>query len=181
MLRLLGGLVCLVLAMAALVAALGLFDGPARRASFDLIAFFEQPTGGEGTIRALDLSVDRFAVATQGSREGEVGRMIERFTHEDGRRRVQDWTLRYLDGESARHGVVATRPDLNGPAIFMPRRGGYYYVWHQWLKPQTRSEEVTLRGWLDLRSDGALVNRAIVFRWSLPVAYVRVVFRPATG
>ena len=180
--RVLGLAVSLVAAVLVLVALANRIQRPAEGPSFDLVGFFQTPTTGEGTIRALDLSVDRFAVSTTGFRENGAGRMLERFAHRDGRRRLQDWTLRFLNGVDRSDGYVATRPDLKGPSIFRPLGDdGYTYTWHQWLEPETRSDLVVVRGFLRLLPDGTLLNRAVAFKAFVPVAVVRVAFRPEAG
>ena len=144
-------------------------DGAGRLA---IARFFDEPTAGGGMVRTW-LDTERFDVATEPRREGDVLRMAEWFLYTTGRRRLQDWTIR-AEGED----FVATRPDLKGPVRF--RRTGphsFSYTWYQWLKPEEQADLVTLRGWLALRADGVLVNRAVVFKYGIPVGGVRVTFR----
>ena len=123
------------------------------------------------------VGTERFQVSTDGRREsvegGDALRMLERFLYTDGRNRLQDWTIR-RDGDE----YVATRPDLRDPVRF--ERDGpraFSYTWHQWLKPDTKETLVTLRGWLSLGENDVLTNRAVVFRWNVPVGAVRVTFK----
>ena len=169
------------LALALLLFATPVRADPFAEGGFDLIAFFAQDTAGPGRSIAVN-GVDRWRVSTQARREGGALRMEERFVYEDGRRRLQDWTIRRTATKKGRPAFVATRPDLDGPATFKPAgRGQLRYVWHQWLSPETRSNRVTLTGRLALRADGSMLNTATVWKWFIPIGRVRVVFRPTSS
>ena len=145
---------------------------------FDLIAFFAQPTVGEGRSVAVN-GVERWRVSTRARRSGRALRMKERFAYANGRRRLQSWTIRPARTGAGRLAFVANRPDLDGPAVFRATAPRILrYRWHQWLEPATRSNRVTLRGRLRLRADGTVLNTATVWKGVLPIGRVRVVFRP---
>lgn len=166
------GILCGLALYAGYVFSPALPVGSEGTAALGIDTFFERMTTGGGLVRTW-AGTERFKVETQARREEGALRMLERFLYTDGRNRLQDWTIT-RDGAE----YVATRPDLRDPARF--RRDGpraFSYTWHQWLKPETKEALVTLRGWLTLGANDVLTNRAVVFRWGVPVGAVRVTFQ----
>ena len=154
--------------------AIALSASTTAQAGFEINRFFGQRTTGDGTV-TTPLGVERFAVSTRPGGTQRRRRMLERFRYADGSRRVQDWTIWRVPT-----GYVATRPDLQGPTYFKRvSHDAYTYTWRQYLKPETRSDLVTLRGRVRQRPDGTVVNRALVFKGIVPVGLARVTFRPS--
>ena len=158
---------------AAATLALLVASGPAF-AGFDMNRFFLEPTRGEGVVDTLTQAPERFRVSTRGRGSARRVRMAERFFYSNGRRRLQDWTIRRRDRD-----FIATRPDLKGPVRFRRLSDRTYrYVWRQWLDWPKRQNLVTVRGRLTRRGDGSVLNRATAYRGIIPVAAIRVTFRP---
>ena len=144
-------------------------------AGFDLNRFFIGATHGSGYIDPAIGGTDRFRVSTRGRGSGRRVRMRETFRYADGKRRVQDWTIRKRGPD-----YVATRPDLAGPTQ-LRRRGphSYTYTWRQWFDWPKRENLVTVRGRLTRVNGRTVVNRAVAYKGILPVASIRVTFRRA--
>ena len=158
--------------------AADLRGGIMRSDGFDLVAFFSRPTSGRGRSRAVN-GVEHWDVVTRPvGRVGSAFRMNETLRYDEGEDRLQAWTIRPTPGG----GFVATRPDLDGPALFRPAGAGRLkYRWTQYLDARRRRNTVTLRGELRLRPNGSVENVASVWKYAVPIGRVRVMFHPARG
>lgn len=133
--------------------------------------FFPGRTEGEGIfVNSWTGSERRFRVVIAGSWDGRVLTLVEDFDYADGEKDRKTWRF-----ERRAPGVYdGMREDVIGQAR----------VWTEGTAVRLEYS-VLLGGWaldfadvLALRTDGSLINRAVVGKWGLRVGRVELVLRP---
>jgi hypothetical protein len=132
--------------------------------------FFAGVSDGEGVfVNSWSGTERRFRVVIAGFWDGKELTLVEDFDYADGEKDRKTWRLK----SQGPHAFTGTREDVIGQAR----------VWTE--DKRVRLEySVKLGGWtvdfsdiLALRSDGSLLNRAIVAKWGFRIGRVELVLR----
>lgn len=173
----------LAAALGGVLAAACASPSPKAAVPFDAVAFFEGHASSRGTMRTALVFTQGFTAEFDGRRQNGALVLDERFRFPEGRR-LQRWRLMPIGGGDYRGSVETEGGDgaLHAP---VPVRG---------RATAEGGLELSYRGYapggdtlLDFRHrmvprpDGTVENRVRVWKFGVPVATSRVVFRRVPG
>lgn len=157
----------LLLAMAFLVAAV-----PASAKDFRLEDFFRGKTYAYGSFSAINGLRRTFQVNLTGTVSGDTLRLREDFTYEDGERDTKTWVFTRTGPKT----YSGTREDVIGRTTVVVSGNTAHFTYRVDLSPGKDSNIVRFFDTLKLRPDGTIRNTALVTKFGLPVARVKVNF-----
>jgi hypothetical protein len=148
--------------------------GPA----FDMRTHLSGPILCEGVIYGPTGRVaSRFVADMEGTWDGNVGTLAEKFRYDSGLTQNRCWTLK-LGNDGA---IRAEAPDLAG--IGSGRVEGPGVVLHYRIKldPSAGGHELDVTDWMYLMENGTIMNRSQFRKWGIKVAELVATMRPANG
>ena len=142
---------------------------------FDPMAYFAGHTRSWGVFenRAGDPSRS-FTTDCTGRREGDTLVLDQTFTYEDGQTQQRHWRIRRVDA----HRYEATANDVVGVGTGEAYGNAFHWEYTVALKPGNPLENVRLKQWMYLQSDGRTVlNRGSVNAFGIEVAQIAESFQ----
>ena len=160
------------LALLLFAALAALAASPAHSAELRLEDFFKGKTyayGSFGTITGLHRS---FRVDLTGHVRGKVLTLREDFRYDDGERDTKTWIFTRTGPNT----YSGTREDVLGETTVRLSGNTARFTYRVDLNPGGKPNIVRFHDKLVLRDDGTLRNTALVTKFGLPIARVRVNF-----
>ena len=157
------------LALPLLVAMLAL---PAHAADLRLEDFFRGKTYAYGTFGAINGTSRSFRVDLTGTVSGDVLKLREDFRYDDGERDTKTWIFTRTGPKT----YSGTREDVLGETTVRISGNTARFTYRVNLDPDGKPNIVRFFDKLVLKKDGTLRNTALVTKFALPVARVRVNF-----
>ena len=159
--------VCLALPLLVTLLAL-----PAHAADLRLEDFFRGKTYAYGTFGAINGTSRSFRVDLTGTMRGDVLKLREDFRYDDGERDTKTWVFTRT-GPTTYSG---TRDDVLGETTVRISGNTAHFTYRVDLDPDGKPNIVRFFDTLVLKNDGTLRNTALVTKFALPVARVKVNF-----
>lgn len=159
------------LARLALLFAL-LFPVPVQAADLRLEDFFKGKTYAYGSFGAITGLSRSFRVDLTGHVRGNVLTLREDFRYDDGERDTKTWVFT----RTGKNTYSGTREDVLGQTTVRLSGNVARFTYRVDLNPGGDSNVVRFHDKLVLEGDGTLRNTALVTKFGLPVARVRVNF-----
>lgn len=151
-----------------------LVSAPAHAAELRLEDFFQGKTCAYGSFGAITGLTRSVRVDLTGKARGKVLTVREDFRYEDGERDTKTWIFTRT-GPGTYSG---TREDVLGETTVHLSGNTARFTYRVDLNPGGEPNIVRFHGKLVLGDDGTLRNTALVTRFALPIARVRVNFAP---
>jgi hypothetical protein len=161
------------LAMFFCIVALGLSSTARAAEQFLFEDYFRGRTVAEGSFRAINGVSRKFTVDLHGRWNGRTLTLVEDFVYDDGERDRKTWRFTKTSPTT----YVGTREDVLGETVVTLRGRTARFSYKVYLEPGVESSLVTFYDRMTLRDDGTVINRALVTKWGLPVAWTKVDFR----
>ncbi len=135
--------------------------------------YFRGHTVAEGSFRAINGVSRKFTVDLNGRWNGRTLTLVEDFAYDDGERDRKTWRFTKTSPTT----YVGTREDVVGETLVTIRGDTARFSYKVYLEPDTQENLVMFYDRMTLRDDGTVINRALVTKWGLPVAWTKVDFR----
>ena len=163
-------MLAVLLAAAALPASMA----QARDGDRDLVLedFFRGKTYAFGRFGAINGTTREFRVDLTGTVRGNVLRLREDFVYDDGERDTKTWIFTRTGPNT----YSGTREDVIGETTVRVSGNVARFTYRVDLNPGGKPNIVRFHDKLALQSDGTLLNTALVTKFLLPVARVKVNF-----
>jgi hypothetical protein len=157
-----------------LAAGLSLGSAGAQAATaFTLEGYFTGKTEATGSFSAINGTSRQFAVALDGTWNGRLLTLVEKFTFTDGEHQTKTWRFeKQPDGT-----YLGTREDVRGDTRVTIRGNTATFNYLMDLDEGPGENLVRFYDTMTLRADGTVLNTAWVTKFGLPVARTRVEFR----
>lgn len=146
---------------------------------FDLFDYFEGQTQAWGIFEDRFGTVRRqFQVAINGTVEGNLLILDERFDYSDGGKDKRVWAIRQ-NGENIFEGTAS---DVVGVAKGISAGNALNWAYDLDLKVGDSTVRVRFDDWMFLQKGGVLINRAQVSKWGINIGKVSLFFtKPANA
>jgi hypothetical protein len=129
-------------------------------------------TTATGSFAAINGTRRSFTVDVTGRWNGKVFTLREDFVYDDGQRDTKTWHFTKKSANS----YVGTREDVIGTTTLTVNGRFASFDYDVWLDGETRKNKAHFYDKLELRPDGSVKNRALVTKFGIPVARVKVEF-----
>ena len=149
-------------------------SSPAHSADLRLEDFFKGKTYAYGSFGAITGLHRSFRVDLTGHVRGKVLTLREDFRYDDGERDTKTWIFTRLGPNT----YSGTREDVLGETTVRLSGNTARFTYRVDLNPGGKPNIVRFHDKLVLRDDGTLRNTALVTKFGLPIARVRVNFAP---
>ena len=156
----------------ALLLFAALAASPAHSADLRLEEFFKGKTYAYGSFGAINGTSRSFRVDLTGHVRGKVLTLREDFRYDDGERDTKTWIFTRTGPNT----YSGTREDVLGETTVRLSGNTARFTYRVDLNPGGKPNIVRFHDKLVLREDGTLRNTALVTKFGLPVARVRVNF-----
>lgn len=156
----------------ALLLFAALAASPAHSADLRLEDFFKGKTYAYGSFRAITGLHRSFRVDLTGHVRGKVLTLREDFRYDDGERDTKTWIFTRTGPNT----YSGTREDVLGETTVRLSGNTARFTYRVDLNPGGKPNIVRFHDKLVLRDDGTLRNTALVTKFGLPIARVRVNF-----
>jgi hypothetical protein len=137
-----------------------------------------------GKTRAWGLFEDRFGnlrrqfvVDIDGSWDGKVLTLVERFRYTDGETGVREWSIE----PRGANGYEGRASDIVGTASGSAYGNALNWRYEMDLVIGGRPWRVAFDDWMFLQEGNVLLNRAAVTKWGIELGTVTIAFTPADG
>jgi uncharacterized protein DUF3833 len=151
------------------------FSSPsAHAADLRLEDFFKGKTYAYGSFGAITGLSRSFRVDLTGTVRGKVLTLREDFRYDDGERDTKTWIFTRTGATT----YSGTRDDVVGETTVHLSGNTARFTYRVDLNPGGEPNIVRFHDKLVLRNDGTLRNTALVTKFALPIARVRVNFAP---
>lgn len=147
-------------------------SAPAYAADLKLEDFFKGKTYAYGSFGAINGTSRSFRVDLTGHVRGKVLTLREDFRYDDGERDTKTWIFTRTGPNT----YSGTREDVLGETTVRLSGNTARFTYRVDLNPGGKPNIVRFHDKLVLREDGTLRNTALVTKFGLPVARVRVNF-----
>jgi hypothetical protein len=147
---------------------------PAQAADLRLEDFFKGKTYAYGSFGAITGLSRSFRVDLTGTVRGKVLTLREDFHYDDGERDTKTWIFTKTGPKT----YTGTREDVVGQTTVRLSGNTARFTYRVDLNPGGDSNIVRFHDKLVLKDDGTLRNTALVTKFALPIARVRVNFAP---
>ena len=158
----------------ALLLFAALAASPAHSADLRLEDFFKGKTYAYGSFGAITGLHRSFRVDLTGHVRGKVLTLREDFRYDDGERDTKTWIFTRTGPNT----YSGTREDVLGETTVRLSGNTARFTYRVDLNPGGKPNIVRFHDKLVLRDDGTLRNTALVTKFGLPIARVRVNFAP---
>jgi len=139
----------------------------------NLEEFFEGQTVAHGQFQDIFGTVQRrFDVLIEGTWDGEVLKLVEDFTYDDGATEQRVWTLRKT-GEDSWKG---TAPGVIGVAIGQEKGDTFNWTYRIDLPVRKGTMRVDFNDWMWMLTEDQVLNRAYVSRFGVRIGEAIIVF-----
>lgn len=166
--------ICLPFAAAMLMIATFLY--PAQAApEFIMEKVFPGNMIATGSFSAINGVKRSFTVDVISRWNGKRLKIEERFTYDDGEKDVKTWRFTKIGPNK----YIGTREDVIGTTTLTTKGNKATFNYSVYLDPKNNAQKVHFYDTMILNDDGTITNRALVTKFGLPVARVKVDFRPA--
>ncbi|MBC7280814.1 DUF3833 family protein [Hoeflea sp.] len=145
---------------------------PVQAADLQLEDFFRGKTYAYGSFGAITGLRRSFRVDLTGKVSGKVLTLREEFRYDDGERDTKTWVFTRTGPDT----YSGTREDVLGATTVRVSGNVARFSYRVDLDPSEKSNVVRFFDKLELRPDGTLRNTALVTKFGLPIARVRVNF-----
>ena len=149
-------------------------SSPAHSADLRLEDFFKGKTYAYGSFGAITGLHRSFRVDLTGHVRGKVLTLREDFRYDDGERDTKTWIFTRTGPNT----YSGTREDVLGETTVRLSGNTARFTYRVDLNPGGKPNIVRFHDKLVLRDDGTLRNTALVTKFGLPIARVRVNFAP---
>ncbi|VVT34760.1 DUF3833 family protein [Hoeflea sp. EC-HK425] len=149
-------------------------SAPAYAADLRLEDFFKGKTYAYGSFGAINGTSRSFRVDLTGHVRGKVLTLREDFRYDDGERDTKTWVFTRTGPNT----YSGTREDVLGETTVRLSGNTARFTYRVDLNPGGKPNIVRFHDKLVLKDDGTLRNTALVTKFLLPVARVRVNFAP---
>lgn len=149
-------------------------SAPAYAADLRLEDFFKGKTYAYGSFGAINGTSRSFRVDLTGHVRGKVLTLREDFRYDDGERDTKTWIFTRTGPNT----YSGTREDVLGETTVRLSGNTARFTYRVDLNPGGKPNIVRFHDKLVLKDDGTLRNTALVTKFLLPVARVRVNFAP---
>ena len=140
---------------------------------FNLFDYFEGQTQAWGIFEDRFGTVRRqFQVAINGTVEGNLLTLDERFDYSDGEKDQRIWTIRQ-NGDNTFEGRA---PDVVGIAQGKAAGNALNWAYDMNLKVNDSTVRVRFDDWMFLQKGNVLINRAQVSKWGINIGEVSLFF-----
>lgn len=156
----------------ALLLFAALATSPAHSADLRLEDFFKGKTYAYGSFGAITGLHRSFRVDLTGHVRGKVLTLREDFRYDDGERDTKTWIFTRTGPNT----YSGTREDVLGETTVRLSGNTARFTYRVDLNPGGKPNIVRFHDKLELRDDGTLRNTALVTKFGLPIARVRVNF-----
>ncbi len=156
----------------ALLLFAALAASPAHSADLRLEDFFKGKTYAYGSFGAITGLRRSFRVDLTGHVRGKVLTLREDFRYDDGERDTKTWIFTRTGPNT----YSGTREDVLGETTVRLSGNTARFTYRVDLNPGGKPNIVRFHDKLELRDDGTLRNTALVTKFGLPIARVRVNF-----
>lgn len=136
--------------------------------------FFKGKTYAYGSFGAINGTSRSFRVDLTGHVRGKVLTLREDFRYDDGERDTKTWIFTRTGPNT----YSGTREDVLGETTVRLSGNTASFTYRVDLNPGGKPNIVRFHDKLELRDDGTLRNTALVTKFGLPIARVRVNFAP---
>ena len=150
---------------------------PAHSTDLRLEDFFEGKTYAYGSFGAITGLSRSFRVDLTGKVRGKVLTLREDFRYDDGERDTKTWIFTRTGPNT----YSGTREDVVGETTVRLSGNTARFTYRVDLNPGGDPNIVRFHDKLVLKDDGTLRNTALVTKFALPIARVRVNFAPTLG
>lgn len=132
----------------------------------DLKAFFTGHIKGWGIVQDWNGNVKtKFDVVMNGTWEGEIGTLEERFTYYDGKTQDRTWVIRKIeDGK-----YEGTAGDIIGKAKGIIAGNAMQWKYEMDLTVEGSTYRITFDDWMFQMNDGVLINRSYLRKFGFTV------------
>lgn len=130
-------------------------------------------TTAHGSFRAINGVNRKFTVAVTGTWNGKVFTLAEDFRFDDGTRDRKTWRFT----KTGQNTYSGTREDVIGTTTVTVNGKRASFSYDVWLDGEAQKNKVRFHDSLELLPNGDVKNRALVTKFALPVAWVRVDFK----
>lgn len=154
------------------LAILVLVSQPAVADTFRLEEYFRGKTYAYGSFSAINGTKRTFKVDLTGHVSGKTLRLREDFRYDDGERDTKTWVFTKTGPDT----YTGTREDVLGQTTVRVHGDTARFTYRVDLAPGDDQTIVRFFDKLVLKDDGTVRNSALVTRFGLPVAKVRVNF-----
>lgn len=151
-----------------------LISAPAHSADLRLEDFFKGKTYAYGSFGAITGLSRSFRVNLTGKVSGKVLTLREDFRYDDGERDTKTWIFTRTGPNT----YTGTREDVVGETTVRLSGNTARFTYRVDLNPGGDPNIVRFHDKLVLKDDGTLRNTALVTKFALPIARVRVNFAP---
>lgn len=160
---------------AALSLMLGTMLYPAQAApEFIMEKVFPGNMVATGSFAAINGVKRSFEVDVISRWNGKRLKIEERFTYDNGEKDVKTWRFTKVGPNK----YIGTREDVIGTTTLTTHGNKAKFNYWVYLDPKNKAQKVRFYDTMILNEDGTIENRALVTKFGLPVAKVRVDFRP---
>lgn len=149
-------------------------SAPAYAADLRLEDFFKGKTYAYGSFGAINGTSRSFRVDLTGHVRGKVLTLREDFRYDDGERDTKTWIFTRTGPNT----YSGTREDVLGETTVRLSGNTARFTYRVDLNPGGKPNIVRFHDKLVLKDDGTLRNTALVTKFLLPVARVKVNFAP---
>lgn len=149
-------------------------SAPAYAADLRLEDFFKGKTYAYGSFGAINGTSRSFRVDLTGHVRGKVLTLREDFRYDDGERDTKTWVFTRTGPNT----YSGTREDVLGETTVRLSGNTARFTYRVDLNPGGKPNIVRFHDKLVLKDDGTLRNTALVTKFLLPVARVKVNFAP---
>lgn len=149
-------------------------SAPAYAADLRLEDFFKGKTYAYGSFGAINGTSRSFRVDLTGNVRGKVLTLREDFRYDDGERDTKTWVFTRTGPNT----YSGTREDVLGETTVRLSGNTARFTYRVDLNPGGKPNIVRFHDKLVLKDDGTLRNTALVTKFLLPVARVKVNFAP---
>lgn len=143
---------------------------PSGAADFNLERYFRGDTIATGSFAAINGVKRNFTVALTGKWDRQTLTLVENFRYDDGMKERKTWRFKKISPNTYR----GTREDVVGETLVTVEGNMARFTYLVDLNADNR---VRFHDTMTLRSDGTLVNRAVVTKYGFPVALTKVEFK----
>lgn len=127
-----------------------------------------------GSFSAINGVKREFTVDVISRWNGKRLKIEERFTFDDGEKDVKTWRFTKVGPNK----YIGTREDVIGTTTLTTRGNKATFNYSVYLDPKNNAQKVHFYDTMILNEDGSITNRALVTKFGLPVARVKVDFQP---
>jgi hypothetical protein len=129
--------------------------------------FFNGPIKGWGMVQdRKGRVVRRFDVVMEGSWEGDVGTLKEKFVYYDGEEQERIWTIK----RSTDSRYTGTAGDIIGKAEGEVRGNAVRWKYQMDLKVGDSTYRITFDDWMFRMNDGILINKSYLKKFGITMA-----------